>query len=70
MMVDCTLEISFLGVLGRMVVSAMVVSGFVGFILKGMRIYFSQDHICRVLKNFRECSICNFFGKCRGESVF
>jgi len=34
-------------------------SGFVGFIFRGMRIYFSQDHMCRVLKNFRECSICS-----------
>jgi len=59
MMLDCTLEISFLGVLGGMVVSVMVGSGFVGFIFRGMRIYFSQDHMRRVLKNFRECSICS-----------
>jgi len=56
MMLDCTLEISFLGVLGGMVVSVMVGSGFVGFILRGMGIYLSQNHVCRVLKNFRECS--------------
>ena len=36
-------------------VSVMVGSGFVGFIFRGMRIYFSQDHMYRVLKNFREC---------------
>jgi len=59
MMLDCTLEISFLGVLGGMVVSVMVNSGFVGFMFRGMGIYFSQDHRCSVLKNFRECSICS-----------
>ena len=59
-MLDCTLEVSFLGVLGGMVVSGMVGSGFVGYIFRGMRIYFSQDHMCRVLKNSRECSICSF----------
>ena len=59
MMLDCTLEVSFLGVLGEMVVIVMVGSGFVGFIFRGMRVYFSQDHMCHVLKNFRECSICS-----------
>ena len=44
------------GVEGRGV-SVMVGSGFVGFIFRGMRIYFSKDHMYRVLKNFRECSI-------------
>ena len=58
-MLDCTLEVSFLGVLGGMVVSGMVGSGFVRYIFRGMRIYFSKDHMCRVLKNFRECSICS-----------
>ena len=53
-MLDCTLEVSFLGVLGGMVVSGMVGSRFVRYIVRGMRIYFSQDHMCRVLKNFRE----------------
>jgi len=57
MMLDCPLEVSFLGVLGGMVVSVMVGSGFVGFIVRGMRVYFFQDHMCRVLKNFRECSM-------------
>ena len=59
MMLDCTLEVRFLGFLGGMVVSVMVGSGFVGFMFRGTRIYFSQDHMCRVLKNFRECSICS-----------
>jgi len=59
MKLDCTLEVSFLGVLGGMVVIVMVCSGFVGFIFRGMRVYFSQDHVCRVLKNSRECSICS-----------
>ena len=58
-MLDCTLEVSFLRVLGGMVVSSMVGSGFVGYIFRGMWIYFSQDHMCRVSKNFRECSICS-----------
>ena len=58
-MLDCTLEVSFLGVLGGMVVSGIVGNGFVRYIFRGMRIYFSQDHMCRVLKNFRECSICS-----------
>ena len=59
MMLDCILEVSFLGGLGGMVVSIMVGSGFVGLIFSFMRIYFSQDHMCRVLKNFTECSICS-----------
>ena len=59
MMLDCTLEVSMLKVLGGMVVSVMVGSGFVGFIFRGMRVYFSQDHMCRVLNNLRECSICS-----------
>ena len=45
MMLDCDLEISFLGFLGGMVVSVMVGSGFVGFIFRGMRIYFFQDRV-------------------------
>ena len=57
MMLDCTLEESFLGVLGGVVVSGMVGSRFVRYIVRGMRIYFSQDHMCRVLKNVRERSI-------------
>ena len=45
MMLDCTLEVGFSEVLGGMVVSVMVGSGFVGFIFRGMRIYFSQDRV-------------------------
>ena len=56
-MLDCTLEVSFLGVLGGMVVSGMVGSRSVRYIVRGMRIYFSQDHMCRELKNVRERSI-------------
>ena len=56
-MLDCTFEVSFLGVLGGRVVSNMVGSRFVRYIVRGMRIYFSQDHMCRMLKNVRECSI-------------
>jgi len=58
-MLDFTLEVNFLGVLGGMVVGGMVGSKFVRYIVRGMRIYFSQDHMCRVLKNVRECSICS-----------
>ena len=50
MMLDCKLEVSFLGVLGGMVVSVMLGSGFVRCIFRGMRVYFSQDHMGRVLK--------------------
>jgi len=49
MMLDCTLELSFLGILGGMVVSVMLVSGFVRFIFREGRLF--QDHMCRVLKN-------------------
>jgi len=59
MMLDCALKISFLGVLGGMMVSGMVSSGFVWFMFRGMRILFSQNHMCRVLKNFRKCCICS-----------
>jgi len=50
MMLDCTLEISFLGVLGGMVFRDMVSSGFVWFMFRGMRIHFSQDHMYRVFR--------------------
>jgi len=55
-MLDCTLEVSFLGVLGGMVVGVMVGSGFVGFIFRGMRVYFSQDHMCRML-SAKDCGV-------------
>jgi len=56
-MLDGTLEVSFLGVLGGMLISGMVGSRFVSYIVRGMRIYFSQDDMCRVLRNVRECNI-------------
>ena len=39
--------------------SGMVGSGCIRYVFIGMGIYFSQDNMCRVLKNFRECSICS-----------
>jgi len=51
-----TLEVRLLGVLGGMVVRGMVSSKVVKYIVRGMRVYFSQDHMCRVLKNVRERS--------------
>ena len=45
------MEISYLGVLGGMVFRGMESSGFVWFMFRGMRIHFSQDHMCRVLQN-------------------
>jgi len=40
MVLDCALEVGFLGVLGGMVVSVMLDSGFVRFFLRGRRVYF------------------------------
>ena len=57
MMLDCTLEVRLLGVLGGMVVRGMVGSKVVRYIIRGMSVYFSQDHMCRVLKNVRERNI-------------
>jgi len=45
-MLDCTLEVRFLGVLGGMVVRGMMGSKVVRYIVRGMRMYFSQDHMC------------------------
>jgi len=59
MVLDCALEVGFLGVLGGMVVSAMLFGGF-GIFLRGRRVYFSQDSVGCVLKNFRDCGICSF----------
>ena len=56
-MLDGTLEVSFMCVLGGVVVSGMVGRRFVRYIVRGMRIYCSQDHMCRVLKNVRGRSI-------------
>jgi len=56
-MLDCTLEVRLLGFLGGMVVRGMVGSRVVRYIVRGMRVYFSQDHMCCVLKHVRERSI-------------
>jgi len=48
-----------LGVLGGMVVSVMLGSGIVSFFFRGRRVYFSQDYMCRVLKNCSDCGICS-----------
>jgi len=56
-MLDGTLEVSFMWVLRGVVLGGMAGSRFVRYIVRGMRIYFSQDHMCRVLKNVRERSI-------------
>ena len=49
------------GGLGSMMFIGMVSSGFasVWFMFRGIRIHFSQDHMCRVLQNFRKCRICS-----------
>jgi len=59
MVLDCVLEVGFLGVLEGMVVSVMLGSGFVSFFFRGRRVYFSQDYMCRVLKNFSDSGICS-----------
>jgi len=65
MVMDCALEVSFLKVLGGMVVSVMLGSEFVGFIFRGRRVYFPQEYICRVLKNFSDCGICSISERLR-----
>jgi len=57
MVLNCALEVGFLGVWGGMVVSVMLVGGFTIF-FRCRRVYFSQDYMCRVLKNFGDCGIC------------
>ena len=57
MMLDRTLEVRLLEVLGGMVVRGMVGNKDVRYIVRSMRIYLSQNHMCRVLKNVRERSI-------------
>jgi len=59
MVLDCALEVGFLRVLGGMVISVMLDSGFVNFFLRGRRVYFSQDYMCRGLKTFGDCGICS-----------
>ena len=58
MVLDCALEVGFLGVLRGMVISVMLLGGFAIF-LRGRRVYFSQDYMCHVLKNFGDCRICS-----------
>jgi len=50
---DGTLEVGFLWGLRGMVVSGMVGSRVSRYIVRSVRIYFSQDHLCRMLKNVR-----------------
>ena len=57
MVLNCALKVGFLGVLGGMVVSVMLVGGFAIF-FRGRRVYFPQEYMCRVLKNFGNCCIC------------
>ena len=58
MVLDCGLEVGSLGVLGGMVVSVMLLGGFAVF-FRNRKVNFSQDYMCRVLKNFGDCSICS-----------
>jgi len=58
MVLNCALKVGFLGVLGGMVVSVMLVGGF-AILFRGRRVYFSQDYMCRVLKNFGNCCSCS-----------
>ena len=58
MVLDCVLEVGFLGGLGGIVVSVMLVGGFAIF-FRGRRVDFSQDYMCSLLKNFGDCGICS-----------
>ena len=59
MLLDCALEVNFLGFLEGMLVSGMLGIGFASIFFRGRRVYFSQDYMCRVLKNFSDCGICS-----------
>ena len=59
MVLDCALEVGFLRVLGGMVLSVMLVGGFAIFLRGRRRVYFSQDYMCCVLKDFGDCGICS-----------
>jgi len=48
---DGTLEVSFLWSLRGVVISGMVGSRLSRYIVRSVGIYFSQDHMCRMLKN-------------------
>jgi len=69
MLLDCALGVSFLGVLRGMVVSVMLGSGVVCFFFRGRRVYFSQDYMCRVLKNFSDYSNCSVSERLRRFST-
>ena len=68
MVLDCALEVVFLVVLGGSVFSLMLVGGFAIF-LRCRRVYFSQDYMCRVLKNFSDCSNCSVSERLRRFST-
>ena len=57
MVLDGTLEVSFLWSLRGVVVSGMVGNRLSRYIVRNVGIYFSQDHLCRMLKNVRKRSI-------------
>ena len=69
MVLDCALEVGFLGFLGGMVLSVMLVGGFAIFLRGRRRVYFSQDYMCRVLKNFSDCSNCSVSERLRRFST-
>jgi len=56
MVLNCALEVGFVGVLGGMVVSIVLVGGFAIF-FRGRWVYLTQDYVCRVLKHFGDCGI-------------
>jgi len=59
MVLDCLLEVGFLGILGGMVVRAILV-GACTIVFRGGRVYFAQDYMCRVLQDLGNCGICLF----------
>ena len=54
---DGTLKVSFLWGLRRMVVGGVVGSRLSRYIVRSVGIYFSEDRLCRMLKNVRKRSI-------------
>ena len=66
MVLDGTLEVSFLWSLRGVVVSGMVGSRLSRYIVRSVGIYFSQDHMCRMLKNVRKRSIRSVSKRLRG----
>ena len=57
MVLDGTLEVGFLWGLRRMVVSGMAISTLSRDIVGSVGVYFSEDRLCRMLKNVRKRSI-------------